>query len=159
MTWLRNSQLTWLNTETGSDCSVFLLYFRLCPAKLPTAEDDPEWIAKHAKAEKLQNFLKKKQRLAARLRKIKADEIQQKERYETAEPVSKRTVSASTTTAFCLSTERSSQKISHAISKPSIVDEEQEFLLKDYESETEETRSGARNELGMSEASLDLAAK
>ena len=54
--------------------------------------DEPEWVLAHAKTAQRALFLDGKQRLEARLEKIREKEARQRKRYETGEAYPKRQV-------------------------------------------------------------------
>ena len=64
-------------------------------ANVTTADDEPEWVVKHAKAERRKEFLDKKKLLEERLQKVRDKEAQQRRQYEKGEPIAKRQVRCS----------------------------------------------------------------
>ncbi|KAH7410512.1 helicase C-terminal domain-containing protein [Phaeosphaeria sp. MPI-PUGE-AT-0046c] len=86
-----------------------------------TAGDEPDWILEHAQKEKRAEALRRKRDLNDRIAKVKAKEKRAKERYENKEPHFKR------------------QKV--ADSAKSSADDEAQFVLDDYESDSEHKKA------------------
>ena len=60
-------------------------------------DDEPQWITEHQKRQRKDAFLRRKHDLQARLEKVRAKELRQKQRYESGESLSKRAVCLRTT--------------------------------------------------------------
>lgn len=54
------------------------------------AGDEPDWIVEHARREKTETFIQHKNEFEARLAKLRAEELRQKQRYEQGESQAKR---------------------------------------------------------------------
>ena len=54
--------------------------------------DEPSWVLEQAQLSRRNTIIEQKSELEARLKKIRAKELRQKQKYESGEPKAKRTV-------------------------------------------------------------------
>lgn len=105
---------------------------------------EPSWVVEHAQTQTMNSRIEQRLELEARLRKIRAKELRQRQRYENGEPKAKR-----------MKTE---------IVRPTLgSDPEAHFELDEYESEEEDTKQKQLNnhlgDQGLSSASMQLMEK
>ena len=107
-------------------------------------EDEPSWVAEHAQEERRSAVLDQKSKLEARLRQIRAKELEQKQHYENGEPKTKR-----------MRPDETSQTLES--------DDEAQFELDEYNSDDECMKVKATSHLpvdrGLSSTSLQLMQK
>jgi hypothetical protein len=109
---------------------------------LVLASDEPEWIVEQAKARKRREMLRSREEMEARLAKIRAKEKAQRERYLKGDQNYKKRKTV---------TEK----------RDGADDDEEQFVLDDYDSEAEQSlsRKGGTAGSGLSAATLELMAK
>jgi chromosome transmission fidelity protein 1 len=102
--------------------------------------DEPEWIIEQSKARKRREMLRRREDMEDRLSKIRAKEKAQRQQYLRGESAQKRRKSDST---------------------QSIVDnqDEEQFVLDDYDSDSERSTSNTEGTGGLSAATLELMQK
>jgi chromosome transmission fidelity protein 1 len=107
-------------------------------------KDEPSWVAEHALKERRSAVLEQKSKVEARLRQIRAKELQQKQHYENGEPKTKR-----------MRPDETSQMLER--------DDEAQFELDEYNSDDECMKVKATSHLpvdrGLSSTSLQLMQK
>ena len=124
LTWLRDHQRKVFEEQVGVE-----------------AGDEPDWIVEHARREKTQTFIQHKKEFEARLARVRAKELRQKQRYEHGESQAKRIKVGSAETA---------------------VDNDDEacFVLDDYDSDDEGAQQKSTSQglglEGLSTTSKDL---
>lgn len=96
------------------------------------ASEEPAWMLEHAQAQRKQEALRRRQELNDRIAKVKATEKRAKERYENGEPRHKR------------------QKV--AAGEAGVRDDEEQFVLDDYQSDAETQKT--RKSLAFSDSGL-----
>ena len=105
--------------------------------------DEPAWVREHARQERRRAAVEQRLDIEARLQKIRAKELRQKQRYEKGDPNFKR------------------PKL-EKVDRAALMDDDTQFELEEYNSEDEDkpTRRAAQiSEPGVSSASLDLMQK
>ena len=102
-----------------------------------TDPDDPEWIVEQAKARRRRELLRNREDLEARLAKIRAKEKSQRERYLKGGPGNKK---------------RRLDPGQIAVND----DDEEQFLLDDYDSDAEKSSKYKTGREGFSAATLEL---
>ena len=94
MTWLRDHEHELLEEQPGSQNGKTLLRFvPLYQSDVVIAESEPDWVLEHYLKERKNAVIQKKADLEARLARIRAKELRQKQHYDSGKPYQKRMAS------------------------------------------------------------------